>query len=264
MSKGVYRPTQWQPGGIASLVGMILGSSVVLVGLVQPQVAALVLLALLAPFVLIIIGNAERLLLAVILLEIPIQLDTYLFFRPEADALGSLGGVNLSVTPLCLGLLYALWFAQALARLGGPPRSLWRLSLPPLAYLVATLFSVATAHDRLLASFEVTLLFQAFLLYFYLLHAIRTQQDLYFLVTIWLIALSMESLILIAIRLVGHNMSFANVTIRIDPDHRVGGTVGSPNGAAAYLELFLAPTLSLLLSHGFSKTRKALALVAFS
>jgi putative inorganic carbon (HCO3(-)) transporter len=64
----------------------------------------------------------------------------------------------------------------------------------------------------------------------------------------------LESLIMIATYVTHHVFYFAGITTQLDPAtsggdsvSRVGGTVGGPNAAAAFLDLLLAPVLSLAL-----------------
>lgn len=247
---------------VVVVVGIVLGVSVLVLPQVPRQWAGLIILGLLAPFVMLIVGNVQRLMLAIIAIEIPIQLDKYFFFQEPMANLGSIGGLNISVTTICLCVLYALWFAELMARFVKPERHLLRQSLPLFAYLVAATLSLWVAQDVQLASFEIFLLFQAFLLYVYLLHAIRTREDVKFLMSMLLVGLIIEGLIMIGARFLGHGLSVASITIRVDPDGRVGGTVGSPNGAAAYLLLLLTPALSLLLT-SVPKRTKMLAVLAF-
>jgi len=53
---------------------------------------------------------------------------------------------------------------------------------------------------------------------------------------------------MIALRFAGHDFQLAGIVARIDPGMRVGGTVGSPNNAAAFLQMLLVPALCISLS----------------
>ena len=51
----------------------------------------------------------RKILLAVVVLEIPIQVDKY-FGHNETEALyGAISGYNISLTTICLPLLFAMW-----------------------------------------------------------------------------------------------------------------------------------------------------------
>jgi len=236
---------QWM---VVGAVGIALGVFTLAVSSLPQQWALLSLLVVLFPFVAMIAGNVQRLLLGIIIIEIPIQLDVYLRYQEEAAALGAIGGVNLSLTTLCLAVLYALWLAELLAKKSTPRRPLVRLSLPLIAYLGAVMVSAIGARDTNLAGFQIFLLLQAFLLYLYVVHSVRSRQDILFVVTMLIIGLILQSLMMIGVRFVGHDISVGNISARIDSFSRVSGTFGSPNAAGSYLTLLLAPAMSVLLT----------------
>lgn len=236
---------QWAGVGV---VGIVLGIYTIGVSSLPPRWAYLSVLAVLCPFIAMVVGNVQKLLLAVILLDIPFQLDIHLAYRDEVAELGALGGWNISVTTLSLLVLYALWLGELLARVKPRSRSLLRTSLPLVLYLAFVALSVVAAHDVILSAFEIFLLLQMFLLYVYIAGTVRTRQDVLFIVIMLFIGLVLESLVMVALRFVGHSFSVAGMLARIDPDNRVGGTVGSPINAAAYLCLLLAPAMSILLT----------------
>jgi O-antigen ligase len=99
-----------------------------------------------------------------------------------------------------------------------------------------------------LALFEIFLLLQSLLVFIYIVKFVRSWQDLLFVVTLLLIGLVLESLIMIGVRIVGHSVSIARIKAYIDTSGRVSGTIGSPNSAASYLTLLLAPALAVPLT----------------
>lgn len=252
--------SQWV---IAGVVGIALGGSVLAVSSLSQRWGILLLLAVLSPFVVMIVGNVRRLLLAVILLDIPFQLDVYLFYQEKAGNLGAVGGLNISVTTLALAALYALWLADLLARVDSPPRAWFRVSLPLISYVAIVTLSVVVARDVNLVIFEVFLLVQSLLLFIYIVGTVRAREDVLFIVTMLLVGLALQSLVMIGLRLIGHSITVANITARIDSGSRVGGTIGTPNSAASYLSLLLAPALSLVLTQ-VGRGYKLLAVLAFS
>jgi O-antigen ligase len=68
-----------------------------------------------------------------------------------------------------------------------------------------------------------------------------------FIVSMLLVGLLLQSVVMVAVGLVKHDIGFGNVIARIDRT-RVEGTLGSPINAAAYLSLLLAPSLGLLVA----------------
>ena len=244
---------QWT---VVGTVAIVLGIFTIGAASLPARWAPLFIFAVLCPFIAMIVGNVRRLLLAIIILDIPLQLDIHLGYRTEAAELGAIGGLGISVTTVCLVVLYALWLAELLTK---PMESRWRLSLRtslPLAlYLTFVALSAVVARDVGLSIFKIFLLLQMFLLYLYVAAFVRTRQDVLFLVTMLFTGLVLEALLMIGLRYVGQDFSFAGISSRIDLGtgataqfYRVAGTIGSPNTAASYLSLLLAPAISLLLT----------------
>jgi len=61
-----------------------------------------------------------------------------------------------------------------------------------------------------------------------------------------LTGLFLQSVIIIVIWFLGHGMAIGPLHLRVDPSGRVGGTIGSPNGAGSYLALLLPLAVALL------------------
>jgi O-antigen ligase len=196
------------------------------------------------------------------LLDIPLQLDIHLAYRSDLADIGAFGGINLSITTFALAVLYALWFYE---RLTQPSHMPWpvvlRTSFPLLGYLAVNVLSMLFAQDVQLSMFALLLLGQTFCLYAYIVGTVRTRQDLLFIMTMLLIGLILESLLMIALRGIGHSVETGVILARIDGT-RVGGTVGGPNTAAGYLSLLLAPALALLMTR-LGRFYKGLATLAF-
>jgi O-antigen ligase len=235
---------QWS---IAAAVGLALGIYLLVAIAWNQRWVPFFALAALLPFVAMIIGDVQKFLLAVILLELPLHLDKALLYDGHAVYVYAIGGLNLSVTTLCLAALYALWLARLLTKATAPPRSL-RASLPLVAYLAVVILSVVVAENVKLSFFELFELFQIFLLFVYIIGWIQGRQDILFVVTLLLIGLVFESVVMIGLRIVGHSISIARIYAGIDAGGRVYGTIGSPNTAASYLTLLLAPALSVILT----------------
>lgn len=253
--------SDWWQLSIAALVGLLLAIFLLFAISWKPRWAPFIALAALFPFVAMIFGDIRRLLLAIILIETPFHLDINYYYDYWAVSVNAIGGFNISITTFCLGALYALWWVELLTQKTPTPNVL-RQNLPLLAYLAAVVLSMLVAQNDLLASFEVFLLFQTFLLVLYLVRFIRSRQDIQLLITMLLIGLVLESLVMIGLRILGHSISIAGIKASIDGG-RVSGTLGSPNTAAGYLELLLAPAMGVLLTP-LPKRYKLLAGLAFS
>lgn len=190
----------------------------------------------------------RRLLLAIILIEIPLRLDMYLHHDEAVAAQGAISGFNVSLTTICLALLYAMSWPGMLVRppFDAPP---WRSqSLPLVCFFFVVALSTLVAGDRSLAFFEVFLLLQTLLLYLYVVYWVRTRQDVLFVVSVLMAGLLLQGALMVAVRVLDSEISLGTITARINRNARVEGTLGSPNNAASYLTLVLAPALGLLVS----------------
>ena len=209
--------------------------------------------ALFTPLV-ALIGSARRLLLAIAVLDIPLQIDTNLNHLEGPTELGGLGGFNVSLTTIALVGLYAGWLIEVVTRRESPSSSSFRPVLPLSLYLAFAILSVVTAYDPGLAVRELFLLLQMFLLFVYVVGRVRTWPDARFAITMILAGLLLEGLIMIWMLATGSGFEVAGMSGRVDVDEatdaaRFGGTVGSPNNAAAYLAMLLAPAASILLTN---------------
>jgi putative inorganic carbon (HCO3(-)) transporter len=218
--------------------------------------ANFLVVGVLSPFIALTAGYVPRILLAMVILDIPFQFGTHLFYREEDAALGALGGLSISATTIALAGLYVSWFIRSQANRSSDARPSFHFNLPLLLYLAITAISMAVAQDVSLSLFEVFLLFEACLVYFYVANNVRTRQDVLFVVSLLLIACLLESIAMILIRFNGMPSTLwgAPTHVHIETDAkegfmRIGGTVGSSNFAAAYLSISLASAASLLFTN---------------
>lgn len=233
---------------IVSTLGVVLGGYVLVISSLPAQWTVLLALVVLCPFALMVVGNVQRVLLAVIILDIPLQVDINLNYQYDVAELGTLGGLNISVTTLALAALYVLWLTQLLAHIGSPPRPSLRQSIPLLAYVVIVTLSILVASAANLAFFEIMLFWQTFMLFFYIVHMVRSQEDIRFIVLLLLIGLVLEGLLMIGQRLTWQSISIGGGVLSLDMfGSRVGGTLGHPNSAGSYLSMLIAPAICMLM-----------------
>ena len=252
------------PGSLAVLVsaglGLLLGGYILTAVSLQEQWGRLLLLGGFAAFAAVISGNLRLVLMMVMVLGIPFNININYFYNHEMAALNSIGGLYLSATTMALAAAYGLRALQVvLGRASGPPflgavKRDWALT----AYVALVLMSVLTASNRQLAVFEAFLLVQVVLFYLYIQYEVTSRKDVFFVTTLLLVGLLAEALVMIALPVIGHEVSMMSITARLDPNGRVGGTIGNPNGGAAFLTLLLAPGFGVLLGRG-SKWQKLLA-----
>jgi putative inorganic carbon (hco3(-)) transporter len=212
------------------------------------------LLVLLSPYLALRLEYVQKLLIAAVILDIPLQLGTHLFYHEIDAASGALAGFSISVTTIALFGLYASWFIQTLENRVPKVGRFSEFSSPLVFYLGFVALSMVVARDTRLSSFELFLLVQMFLLFLYVANFVRTREDALFVVSTLLVGCLIESVLMIALgfsRL--PSGLWGPVHIRVDTLGseglaRVGGTVGSPNDAGAYLSFVLALAVSLLFS----------------
>lgn len=209
-------------------------------------------LALLSPYLALRAGYVQKALFAIVILDIPFQLGTHLYYH-EADALsGALAGFSISATTFALFGLYLSWFLRTLESRSHKFSSPTILNQPLLVYLGFASLSLIVARDIRLSCFELFLLLQMYLVFFYVANFVRSREDVLFVVFCLLVGCLTESLLMIALRF-GSVPSglWGPVHIRVDTQvngefTRVGGTVGSPNEAGAYLSLMLSLAVGVL------------------
>lgn len=194
----------------------------------------------------------EKGILAVGILEIPLQIDKYFMYH-EADAkLGAVGGINFSFVTIAILLLYPLWFLQIVEQ----PLSTTKkrvAGLPLLFYIGTVSLSVFAANTPMLAVFDVVLLAQAFLLFYYIANRIRTQEDFEYLMAVFMISVLIQGALLIGLTALGPSMWGARVDVgplalRVWEDGRSAGSMHSPVLAGSFLATFWMPALAIFIT----------------
>ena len=202
-------------------------------------------LGIASPLVVLQRLNLRRILLAVVLLELPVQVDVYLNYRDEIAAYNGIGGFNVSLTTALMCALYVLWALDLFSRRTHIERArVWALT-PMLLYLGAVGLSALVAYDQQLALYDFNLLSQAMLLAVYVGLNTKTADDVVFVLSLIALGVALQSVLILGLRAIDQTLTIATVKMRIDDSGRVGGTIGSPNGAGSYLSLFLPLCLAL-------------------
>ncbi len=254
---------------VVGAVGIGLGLATIGTVSLPERLAPLLLAAVLFPFAAMIGGGVRKLLLAIIILDVPFHVDIHLGFRESIANLGGLGGLDVSVTLIALIVLYGLWAIERLTNAAPQSRPVPRITRPGLLFLGFSILSLLVARDSMLSIFDIFVVFQIFLVYVYVASSVRTPEDVRFVVAVMLISLVLQSLVIIWLALTGHDFTIGPITTRLDAGtyvpgqaYRIGGTIGSPNNAAAFLVLLLAPAFSVLFTPG-DRPLKLLAVASF-
>jgi O-antigen ligase len=248
------QPSSLAPPAAVLALGVLIGALSILAASGR-TVALLLVLVVLAPILALAVRRPERILLAFLIVDVPLSWDFNLDYRKALAKLGSIGGLDVSLTTLALVGLYSIWLAQSLVRRKGIPPLQLRLAAPLLALLTFTVLSVGVAHDRTSSVFEIWLLVQTTLLFVYIASRLRSNGDFEFAATAMAFGLLFEGLIMLAQRYAHLHLDIAGLSTAEGPHRdgvtdisgsRVGGTLGSPNAAGGYLALSIVPVIMLL------------------
>jgi O-antigen ligase len=119
-----------------------------------------------------------------------------------------------------------------------------------------TSLSLFVAQDAALSFFEVFLLAESCLVYFYVANTVRTREDVLFVVSMLLGGCLLESLIMIVMKFTVTRSTSWDFPIHIIAEPvgkgglmRIGGTIGVSNVAGAYLSILLAFAASVLFTN---------------
>lgn len=191
----------------------------------------------------------KRILISTVILDIPLQWGAHFAERTGGAAMGAMDGFDVSITTVALAGLYVGWlFTNCTER--HPMRVVWNWSIA--AYTGVVCVSLFVASDVQLASYEVFLIVEMFLLYVYLATNIKSRQDLKSIIRLVLIGGIVESAYMLSLVAIGHEVAFIRalgfksvIYSATAPGEaiRFGGTVGSPNSAAAYLAMVITIAL---------------------
>lgn len=262
----VLAPTQLGKlirSALAILLGLVLAAGILITSTMSLKMMVLAVGAMMAPFLAMVVGNLRYVMLAGIMLEMTYPFDSYMNYQERYAAFGSIGGFNISLTTIFIIGLYALWFTEILSRRGPLAHYLPHISMPHFLYLGAMVLSLTMTHNVALSIFEINLVFQVFLVYTYIVSTVRTKEEVVFLVKILMLALLLQGFLMVLVRGVGHTITLGVVELRIDPTtQRVGGSVGSYNGASNYLMTFGIMALVFFLTIR-ERLYQRLALLAF-
>lgn len=210
------------------------------------SLSSALVVALFGPLSILKSRVVQRILLATVLLDIPFQFGTHLLHSDQEAATGALSGLSISATTIALAGLYISWFLVSFANRNRKARPPLHFNLPLVLFLGFSAISVFVAWDVSLVLYELFLAAQLYLVYFYVANNFYSRQDIRFAVSFLLVGCLIESAAMIILEFTGVPSSIWGLPTHIhlmtgihDAFVRVGGTVGSPNEASAYLSLLL-------------------------
>lgn len=196
-------------------------------------------------------GDMRRLLLAVMFFEMPFQLDYRFGYSELEQHFGTISGLSISLTTICLVILYLWWLVEILSRrVAPPPKAFYQLILPALLYFGLIVASVLWSESPSAALNWSGLFAQAFLIYVYLANNIKTRSDLDYVLKAILLVLIFNGLIIAFYGVTGRGELAVNVSAEAAATggqnvNRVGGPLKVPNLTGSYLAISLTVVYSL-------------------
>jgi len=223
------------------------------------------IIVLLSPFLALTRASVQKILLAVVILDIPLQCGTHLFYDERVEEFGAMGGLSISAATIALAGLYISWLIRSLAKRNAEEGRPFHISRPLLLYLAFIVMSVFVSQDTSLAVFETCLFIESLLLYVYVANCVRTRQDVLFAVSVLLAGGLVEALVIITLSFTGMPSTIWALPTHIHVESferggfmRIGGTIGAANTAAAYFSILLSAAVSLLFTN-LGRSHKLLA-----
>lgn len=237
--------------GIAILLGALFGALIILSPYV-PISRDFQKLILVIPFVftiVILFNNIERLLLLIIAVGVPLNLDISIVISPYARNIANVsnGRTIVALTELRISLImlvvlvgYLFWLVGQRGPTRFPLRYFAGTTLPALGLILVSTLTMLQAPDKQLALFKVLVLVELFLIYFYIANHIHNRNDFIFIISAFMGALLLESILMIVQWRTGFSFSLAGISASIDPTtHRAAGTLGTANTAGVILTAYL-------------------------
>lgn len=197
----------------------------------------------------------ERGLLAIGIFEIPLQIDKYFMFHETDAALGAVGGFNVSVLSLCLAGLYLLWLLKYVdPTYRHDTKHKIVLGVPMLFYLGIVCLSVTVASLKLLALFDLFLLAQSYLLFFYVANRVRHYNDLKFILFAICVTALFQSFLIFGLKALGEaaygqQFDLGPLALSVWEDGRPAGSMHSAVLVGSFLALLWVPIAAVLLTN---------------
>ncbi len=191
----------------------------------------------------------ERAALGIALVEIPLQIDKYMWFSEEDANQGAVAGLNLSVATVGIVVLYFLWMTGAAVR-RDRATSAPVLGVPMIAYMAVVTISSLVAEKALLSFFDIALLLQAYALFFYIANRVTERADIIFCVVVLAVTMLIQSFFIFGLTALGsgaagNEYTFGPLLLAVWPDGRPAGSMHSPVSAGSVLALLWTPVVAL-------------------
>lgn len=243
--------------GAAILVGLVYGVVLVYSRRLPLDWAAIVILTILAPAVVVMVKDIGKLILILLVIDIPLGLDIAIANQPGHT--GGPAGYIVSLMTIALIIGYIRWLIIN-------PREkdfffFNGIGIPALFFLFTILVSVFQATEQWFSFTQLFLTLQFVLMYIYIINHVKSWLDIKLVVTTLAICLFLESLLIILQYFGDIDLSILNFLPTSGGSVRLSGTFSGPNLAAT----FLAASISIIFAGYLTDNRlvdKKIALVS--
>jgi putative inorganic carbon (HCO3(-)) transporter len=237
--------------GLPILVGLGLGALAVFIRDLPSKWAGALVLAVITPVFVLLLGDIKKVILIALVVDIPLGFDVAI--QNHGDHRGGPTGYLVSLMTIVLVVGYALWITE---RSRSKVYSFKSVTVPLLVFIFMAVASIFQSANVLFSTFNIFLMIQVFLMYFYTINHIKTWADVRLVINTWAVCLALESAFMILPRITGSEISFAGVASKVYSDTsasvtglRAVGTMGSPNAAAIWLTSSLVITMGAYLAY---------------
>ncbi|MFX0195088.1 MAG: O-antigen ligase family protein [Candidatus Hodarchaeota archaeon] len=214
--------------------------------------SALLISVIVIPFVAIITGSPEKVLLGLLILCIPFNVDKSFFLHPEHT--GGAVGLSISIWEISLFFLFLIWISEVLLKKDQEIHFLAKWSIPIFCLIGFSILSTINSSNITLSIFEIIQLIKVYLLFFFVANYIKTEKDLRYVVCILFLTFFLECTLGIVQYISGRSFDLAILGGGGEKfartfggaAFRVSGTFGTSNAFGSYIIMLLPLILSLL------------------
>ncbi|MBN1813856.1 MAG: O-antigen ligase family protein [Anaerolineae bacterium] len=241
---------------VALAIGVGIGAGIIAIvaGRVELKWAAVIVIATAAPCAALLVRDIKKLILITFIIDIPLGIDVALQDQEWHD--GGPTGYIVSLMTIVLIVGYALWIIEHKPKVRFFPQ----VTVPALLYILMSLFSFFQTRNLQLSLFGLFMHCQFFLMTFYLANHLQTWSDVRLVMTTMAICLLLEGGLMVLQYFSGLSLEGGLVSSHTyDSTYsagatgpRVGGTIGAPNSAAAYLASTLMMVLGAYLARAIN------------
>ncbi len=223
-------------------------------------------IGLLFPFILAMIKDTRRFIMGLLIFVVPLNADYYFVLHPSP---GGANGINIGLTDILLVILMVQTFLYASnSKQTGTIRFFPAITLPTLAIIAISIFSLLRAKDVQWGLFDIINFTKAFLFFFFLANNIKNKSDLTLVLKAFFAGLVIQAVIVglqyykgtnLGLLGLGEPSQILEFEMKAADVSRPGGTIGHCNHLARYIGLILPVSIILALVTVSSKSMSRFA-----